>query len=98
MLMTKTLEIDICNYSIIEGTSKKNNKPFKCFKLLGTVPLESSKNDTLRGERDVVEIFENYSPDFDIFYSKSKPASKVTIEGAFQNFKFNVIKIVDITF
>jgi hypothetical protein len=98
MLMTKTLNIDICNYRIVEGTSKKTNKPFKCFKLLGTVPLESSSNDSVRGETDVIEIFENYSPDFDIFYSKNKPATKVTIEGAFQNFKFSVIRIVDITF
>lgn len=98
MLMTKTLNIDIIKYEILEGTSKKTGKPFKCFKLVGTIPLENVSNDSVRGERDIVEIFENYSPDFDVFYSKSKPASSVTIEGAFQNFKFNVIRIVDITF
>lgn len=100
MLTKKTIEISVCNYEIIEGTSKKNGNPYKCIKIQGTCPkVFESKNPTRKGNLDTIEIFENYTPDFDILYSeKNKMVSEMTVEGIFQNGKFSLLAIIDVTF
>ena len=99
MLNKKTLEISVCNYEIIEGKSKTSGKDYKCIKIQGTCenPFPSN-NKTRRGLINTIEIFENYTEDFDIFFSKKEPVTEFTCEGIFQNGKFSLLAILDVTF
>lgn len=98
MLNKKTLEIDVANYDVFEGTSKKTGKTYKCIKIQGTTPHMGTAGPNRRGTNDTIEIFENYTEDFDIFYSKNKTVTKMTVEGIFQDGKFNLLAILDVTF
>ena len=98
MLTKKILDIDVLNYEIIEGTSKKNGKPYKCIKIQGTTAHDGKTSGTFRGSLDAIELFENFTEDFNIFYSKDKPVTHIKVEGIFQNFQFNLLKILEVTF
>lgn len=99
MINSMELTIKVLSYKVIEGTSKKTGKPFKCIKIDGyTDAVPSADDTTARGTKKLIQIFDNLTDDYAPFYSKKDAVTEFTAEGFFQNFQFNPLKILDVKY
>lgn len=99
MINSMELTINVLSYKVIEGTSKKTGKPFKCIKIDGYCDAVPSSTDTTsRGDKKLIQIFDNLTDDYAPFYAKKDSVKQFTAEGFFQNFQFNPLKILDVQY
>lgn len=87
----KNVVIDVVNVDIIK--SKKNNKEY--LKLQGLVTIDENR-DVLFGNKEIIEIFEEYEESFDEICANAKNLVSVEFSGYYEKFKFYPVSLVKV--
>lgn len=87
----KNIVIDVVNVDIIK--SKKNNKEY--LKLQGLVPIQENR-DVLFGNKEIIEIFEEYDNSFDEICANAKNLVSVEFSGYYDKFQFKPVAVIKV--
>lgn len=87
----KNITIEVVNVDIIK--SKKLKTEF--LKLQGLVPIQENR-DVLFGDKEIIEIFEEYDDSFDEICANAKNLISVEFSGYYEKFKFKPVALVKI--
>ena len=87
----KNIVIEVVNIEIIK--SKKNNKEY--LKLQGLVPIQKNR-DVLFGNKEIIEIFEEYDESFDEICFNANNVVSVEFCGYYDKFEYKPVSLVKV--
>ena len=83
--------IEVVNVDIIK--SKKTHKEY--LKIQGLVPIQENR-DVLFGDKEILEIFEEYEDSFDDICANAKNLVSVEFCGYYDKFQFKPVSLVKV--